>query len=75
VRGRASVLTDRFRETRGECVVVVELPPRREAQTEVVAAYMAEMRRAGARRSAAASEAARRFGCTRDTAYRLWESE
>jgi 16S rRNA (cytidine1402-2'-O)-methyltransferase len=75
VRGRASALAERFRETKGECVVVVELPPRPEAPMEEVGTYMAEMQRAGARRSSAAVEAARRFGCPRDTAYRLWEGE
>lgn len=74
VRGRATELAERYRETRGECVVVIESPPRPGADHAEVAAYMAEMRRAGARRSAAAVEAARRFGCARDAAYALWES-
>jgi 16S rRNA (cytidine1402-2'-O)-methyltransferase len=72
VRGRASELAERYREARGECVVVVESPPLADVSETDLAAYMAEMRRAGARRSAAAVEAARRFGCPRDSAYALW---
>jgi len=75
VRGAASTLAERFAGTRGECTVVVDAthtrPP--DAETAEIAAYMAEMQRAGARRSAAASEAARRFEVAKDTAYQLWE--
>jgi 16S rRNA (cytidine1402-2'-O)-methyltransferase len=73
-RGRASVLAQRFAAARGECTVVVDV---REYATTLdqreLAAYMAEMQRAGARRSAAAGEAARRFGVAREQAYSLWE--
>lgn len=75
VRGRASVLAGRFAEARGECTVVVRVPerdPSAAAEGEVVA-YLAEMKRAEARRSAAAAEAARRFGIARQRAYELWE--
>jgi 16S rRNA (cytidine1402-2'-O)-methyltransferase len=72
VRGRASALTNRFAETRGECVIVIEAPGPDPADGTAVGEYMAEMRRAGARRSAAAAEAARRFGCTRESAYAAW---
>lgn len=72
VRGTATALSDRFAETRGECTVVVRCPPPPNAADEDVAAYMAEMQRAGARRSAAAAEAAQRFGVTRERAYAHW---
>ncbi|MCC6382202.1 MAG: 16S rRNA (cytidine(1402)-2'-O)-methyltransferase [Dehalococcoidia bacterium] len=73
VRGLASALAGRFGQTRGECTVVVQSPPRPDAEEAAMAAYMGEMRRAGARRGAAAGEAARRFGVSRDRAYALWE--
>lgn len=73
VRGRASELAARFASARGECVIVVESPPKDTADLADVAAYMQEMQRAGARRPQAAAEAARRFGCTREEAYALWE--
>jgi 16S rRNA (cytidine1402-2'-O)-methyltransferase len=75
VRGRASKLAERFAGTRGECVIVVETPERPAAGQEEVAAYMAEMQRAGARRSAAAAEAAHRFGVTREAAYEAWPAQ
>jgi 16S rRNA (cytidine1402-2'-O)-methyltransferase len=73
-RGRASALVARFSKTRGECTVVVragagEAQP---AAEEEAAAYLQEMKRAGARRPAAAAEAARRFGLSRARAYELW---
>jgi 16S rRNA (cytidine1402-2'-O)-methyltransferase len=76
VRGRASALAERFKETQGECTVVVRCPEPHAATAAEgeVAAYMQEMRRAGARRAAAASEAARRFGVGRSRAYELWDS-
>lgn len=75
VRGRASALALRFRESRGEFTVVVRTPPVAAAALEAsaVRAYMAEMQRAGARRSPAAAEASRRYGVTRDLAYGFWE--
>lgn len=74
VRGSASEMARRFAETRGECTVVVQVPARKaEADFESVREYMAEMQRAGARRSGAAAEAARRFGVPRDQAYPLWD--
>lgn len=75
VRGRASALAARFEGTRGECTVVVRAPPRSPADDAEVRAYMGEMRRAGARRSAAAAEASRRFGLPRERAYGMWPEE
>lgn len=72
VRGRASELSPRFEGARGECTVVVEAPPRAGSDEAEVRDYLAEMARAGARRSAAAAEAARRFGIERQRAYTLW---
>lgn len=72
VRGKASELAGRFVGTRGECTVVVRSPERAESGEEEVRAYLAEMERAGARRSGAAAEAARRFGIARQHAYDLW---
>ncbi|MGI8927323.1 MAG: 16S rRNA (cytidine(1402)-2'-O)-methyltransferase [Tepidiformaceae bacterium] len=77
VRGRASELAARFAQTKGECTVVVRCErPGPEASAEAeVAAYLAEMKRAGARRAGAAAEAARRFGVARRRAYDLWGAE
>ena len=73
VRGRASELAARFAETRGECTVVVDVREWAAGGDErALRAYLAEMREAGARRSAAASSAARRFGVTRTEAYEAW---
>ncbi len=73
VRGRASELAGRFAEARGECTVVVRSPVAAAIASEAeIAEYMAEMQRAGARRSAAAAEAARRFGASRQVAYSHW---
>lgn len=74
VRGRASELSPKFATARGECTVVVDVSGFAESADERdLAAYMAEMQRAGARRSSAAAEAARRFGVAREQAYALWE--
>ncbi len=75
VRGSASALAARFVTARGECTVVVQSPPRASASEVDVRAYMAEMKRAGARRSPAAAEAARRFGVERQRAYGLWPED
>ncbi|MGH2607695.1 MAG: 16S rRNA (cytidine(1402)-2'-O)-methyltransferase [Tepidiformaceae bacterium] len=72
LRGAASELAATFASARGECTVVVQSPPRPDATEEDVRAYLAEMHRAGARRSPAAAEAARRFGIERQRAYTLW---
>jgi 16S rRNA (cytidine1402-2'-O)-methyltransferase len=72
VRGRASELVPRFASTRGECTVVVRSPAAAAAGSSEVAAYLAEMARAGARRSGAATEAARRFNIPKSEAYDLW---
>jgi 16S rRNA (cytidine1402-2'-O)-methyltransferase len=72
VRGRASDLAPRFVGALGECTVVVRSPGHEAGNDDEIAAYLAEMQRAGARQSAAAAEAARRFGCTRQRAYALW---
>lgn len=75
VRGAASELARRFEKTRGECTVVVQTPERPPGadDEDSVRQYMAEMQRAGARRSAAAAEAARRFGVAKEIAYAMWE--
>ena len=73
VRGGAAELAERFRETRGECTVVVDARGwAAGSEAREVAAYLAEMRAAGARRGAAASAAARRFGVSRAEAYAAW---
>jgi 16S rRNA (cytidine1402-2'-O)-methyltransferase len=72
LRGPASALAPQFASARGECTVVVQSPPAPDATEEAVRAYLAEMHRAGARRSPAAAEAARRFGIERQRAYTLW---
>ena len=73
VRGRASELAARFAETRGECTVVVDVRGWSAASDErELRAYLAEMREAGARRSAAARAAAHRFGVPRAEAYEAW---
>lgn len=72
-RGTASALAERFRETRGECTVVVDASGWAAGSDErELRAYLAEMREAGARRSAAAALAARRFGVSRAEAYDAW---
>ena len=76
VRGRASELAARFAETRGECAVVVDVRGwSAGADERALRAYLAEMRDAGARRSAAASAAARRFGVARAEAYAAWPED
>lgn len=72
VRGTASELGHRFESVRGECTVVVRVPAAGPGDHVAAEEYLAEMARAGARRSAAAVEAARRFGLTRSAAYDLW---
>ncbi|MBI5947193.1 MAG: 16S rRNA (cytidine(1402)-2'-O)-methyltransferase [Chloroflexi bacterium] len=75
VRGRASELASRFHGTRGECTVVVRVVPEAPggADTAGLRDYLAAMKRAGAQRSGAAAEAARRFAIERRTAYELWD--
>ncbi len=76
VRGLASELAARYRETRGECTVVVDVRGWAAGSDErELRAYLAEMREAGARRSAAASAAARRFGVSRAEAYDAWPED
>ena len=73
-RGPASALAGRFARAKGECTVVVSLPARaRAAADDSARAVLAAMRRAGARRSAAAAEVARLFGVSRQRAYEWWE--
>ena len=73
VRGRASELAARFAETRGECAVALDLRGwAARADERDLRAYLAEMREAGARRSAAAALAARRFGVPRARAWEAW---
>ena len=74
VRGRASSLAPRFEGARGECTIVVRTPDvDRDPAGDDLRAYLGEMKRAGARRSSAAAEAAKRFGIVRDEAYGLWD--
>ncbi len=75
VRGNASELAGRFASARGECTVAVRSPARADAPEEDVRAYLGEMQRAGARRSPAAAEAARRFRVPRQRAYTLWPED
>ena len=77
VPGRASELAVRFENTRGECTVVVQVPPKKEPAHESSAApeaLLAAMKRAGARRSAAASEVAKLSNSGRSELYDLWET-
>lgn len=77
VRGRATELAARFTTTRGECTVVVRVPPRGgvSATADVPAeALLAAMKRAGGRRSTAAAEVSRLTGQARDELYALWDS-
>jgi len=74
VRGRASELAARFANTRGEITVAVDVSAvGRDGTSGEVAEFMAAMQRAGARRSGAAAEAARRFGVAKSVAYEQWE--
>ena len=73
VRGRASALVPRFEGTRGECTVVVRTEAAKAGGEAEALAYLGEMQRAGARRSGAAAEAARRFGIVRQRAYEMWD--
>jgi len=72
-RGRASVLAAEFAGgTRGECTVVVR-SPEREPGIETARRLVAAMRRAGARRTAAAAEVARETGLARAEVYGMWD--
>ena len=73
VRGKASELARRFETARGECTVVVLVPEVAPATESDLLAYLAELKRAEARRSPAAAEAARRFAIPRQRAYELWD--
>lgn len=76
VRGHARELAARFEGARGECTIVVLTPDvAREAVSGDLLAYLQEMKRAGARRSSAAAEAARRFGVSREEAYAHWPGD
>jgi 16S rRNA (cytidine1402-2'-O)-methyltransferase len=77
VRGRASELAERFAEARGEFVLVVRIPAKKDVPEtlRILRAAMAEMKRAGARRSAAAGEVARRYGVPRSAVYELWPED
>ena len=76
VRGRAAQLIERFRESRGEFTVVVQVPPafRRAPDATAARDWLAAMRHAGAQRSAAAAEVARRLGISRSDAYAFWDT-
>lgn len=73
IRGRASELAPRFRETRGEVTVVVRIEAGKETDDAEARLYIGEMKRAGARRPSAAVEAARRFGLPRQATYDMWD--
>ena len=73
VRGHASELATRFEGTKGECTVVVRVPKgTAQGQGHTPEALLAAMKRAGARRSQAASEVAKLTGAERDALYRAW---
>jgi 16S rRNA (cytidine1402-2'-O)-methyltransferase len=75
-RGRASELAGRFETARGECTVVVRCPAARDSSSAATdaTALLAAMKRAGARRPAAAAEVARLSGAKRDDLYDAWEA-
>ena len=75
VRGRASALAERFAHPRGEFTIVVQSPEQQEGDIAEVAAYLGEMKRAGAQRSLAVGEAVRRYGVARDQAYNAWPAD
>jgi 16S rRNA (cytidine1402-2'-O)-methyltransferase len=75
VHGSASDVAARLHILKGEFTVVVQSPPKEAPSEDGIRAYLAEMHRAGARRSSAAAEAARRFGIERQRAYALWPGE
>ena len=73
IRNNASVLANQIKSPRGECTVVINSSNWPEKNhLEEASVYMQEMHRAGAKRAAAASEAARRFSIERKLAYSLW---
>ncbi|MGE3074321.1 MAG: 16S rRNA (cytidine(1402)-2'-O)-methyltransferase [Dehalococcoidia bacterium] len=75
IRGRAAELAQRFAETRGECTVVVRGAIQAPAGGGIDASsLLAAMKRAGARRSQAASEVAKLTGRKRDELYAEWDS-
>ena len=74
IRNNASVLASRIDSPRGECTVVINSgnwPEKNHLEKEALE-YMQEMHRAGAKRAAAASAAARRFSIEKKLAYSLW---
>ena len=76
IRGYVLELAERFEGTRGECTVVVQLPEREtgEGDADRAFAILAAMKRAGARRSTAASEVSRLEGLPRGRLYDAWEA-
>tara|TARA_B100000029_G_scaffold514987_1_gene619944 strand:+ start:6406 stop:7224 length:819 start_codon:yes stop_codon:yes gene_type:complete len=73
IRNTASVLANQIKSPRGECTVVINSSDWPEKDhLEEASVYMQEMHRAGAKRAAAAAEAARRFSIERKLAYSLW---
>lgn len=75
VPGRASVLSERFAEGRGEFTIVVRVEPSPESERNLHQAreLLTMMKRAGARHSAAAAEVARHTGLRRAEAHALWD--
>ncbi len=74
-RGRASELAPKFESTRGECTVVVRSEHISGARAEVdPTELLAAMKRAGARRSNAASEVAKLTDRKRDELYAEWDA-
>jgi 16S rRNA (cytidine1402-2'-O)-methyltransferase len=74
IREKASILSKQLKKLRGECTIVVncEKYPVIKHLEQDASEYLREMHRAGAKRSGAASEAARRFNIERALAYSLW---
>ncbi len=74
VRGRASVVLQRFSTPRGECTVVIgPVAAARSTSGPTTDDLIAAFKRAGARRSAAAAEIARLTGEERERIYACWE--
>lgn len=75
VPGRASVLSERFAEGRGEFTIVVRIEQASETEHSLLQArdLLTMMKRAGARHSAAAAEVARHTGLRRAEAHALWD--
>ncbi len=76
VRGRADELAERFDTVRGECTVVVRCARQSAPAGSPIdaTALLDAMKRAGAKRSNAATEVARLTGAKRDELYAHWDA-